>query len=155
MAELKQTHLTAEGKAQLEATLPTLIAAKRAIKERLAGTKTYGDAADGGEGTEAKDELARLDRRIGEIEPMLRNAKIIDPSEQDGTGRLGTRVTIADTEGAIETWTIVVPAEASTRNRKISDQSPMGAAMIGKCLGDEVRVHAPGGDMVYTIRAME
>jgi len=155
MAELKQTHLTAEGKAQLEASLPLLIAQKRVIRERLAGTKTYGDAADGGEGTEAKDELARLDRRIGDIEHMLRNAKIIDPSEQDGTVRLGTRVTIADTDDEIETWTIVVPAEASTRNRKISDQSPMGAAMIGKRLGDEVRVHAPGGDMVYTIRAME
>lgn len=155
MAELRQTLLTAEGKAELEATLPILIAQKRAIKERLQGTKTYGDAADGGEGSDAKDELARLDRRIGEVEHMLRNAKIIDPSVQDGTVRLGTRVTIADDTGETETWTIVVPAEASTRNRKISDQSPMGAAMIGKRVGDEVRVHAPGGDMVYLIRAME
>jgi transcription elongation factor GreA len=155
MAEIKQTLLTPEGKAQLEAMLPTLVAQKREIKERLQSAKTYGDAADGGEGAEAKDELARLDRRINEIEHTLRGAKLIDPTLHDGTVRIGSRVTIADTTGEAETWTIVVPAEASTRNRKISDQSPMGAAMIGKRLGDEVRFHAPGGDMVYSIRAIE
>ena len=155
MAEPKQTLLTAEGKAQLEAMLPTLVAQKREVKERLQGTKTYGDAADGGEGTEAKEELARIDRKINEIEHMLRHAKIIDTSQHDGTVQLGSRVTIVDTTGEAETWTIVLPAEASTRNRKISDQSPIGAAMIGKTIGDEVRVHAPGGDMVYTIRTIE
>src|SRR5919199_5472652 len=155
MAELKQTLLTVEGKAQLEAMLPTLIAQKRAIKERLQSTKTYGDAADGGEGSEAKDDLIRLDRRIGEIEHMLRTAKIVDTADRDGTVRIGCRVTISDPDGVEETWTIVAPAEASTRNRKISDQSPMGAAMIGKRVGDEFRVHAPGGDMVYRILAIE
>lgn len=155
MAEMKQTLLTAEGKAQLEATLPTLIAQKREIKERLQGTKTYGDAADGGEGVEAKDELARLDRKISEIEHMLRHAKLVDDRDRDGTVRIGSRVTIADEGGESETWTIVVPAEASTRKHKISDQSPMGAAMIGKQVGDEVRVRAPGGDMVYRILEIE
>ena len=57
MAEQKQTLLTPDGKQDLEATLPTLIARKREIKERLQSTKTYGDAADGGEGSEAKNEL--------------------------------------------------------------------------------------------------
>jgi transcription elongation factor GreA len=155
MAELKQTLLTVEGKAQLEAMLPTLIAQKREIKERLQGTKTYGDAADGGEGTEAKEEIARLDRRISEIEHTLRHAKLVDASERDGTVRIGCRVTIVDDAGESVTWTLVVPAEASTRNRKISDQSPMGAAMIGKQVGDEIRVRAPGGDMVYRILAIE
>lgn len=155
MAELKQMLLTAEGKAQLEAMLPTLVAQKREIKERLQGTKTYGDAADGGEGTEAKEELARIDRKINEIEHMLRNAKLVDTSLHDGTVQIGSCVTIADGAGEVETWTIVVPAEANTRNRKISDQSPMGAAMIGKVIGDEIRVRAPGGDMVYTIRKIE
>ncbi len=155
MAELRQTLLTAEGKAQLEAMLPTLIAQKREIKERLQGTKTYGDAADGGEGTEAKEELARIDRKINEIEHILRNAKLVDASLYDGTVQIGSRVTIVDDAGEVETWTLVVPAEASTRNRKISDQSPMGAAMIGKVIGDEIRVRAPGGDMVYTIRTID
>jgi transcription elongation factor GreA len=155
MAVPKQTLLTAEGKVQLEAMLPTLVAQKREIKERLQGTKTYGDAADGGEGTEAKEELARLDRKISEIEHTLRQATIIDTSQHDGTVQIGSRVTIVDAEGEAETWTIVLPAEASTRNRKISDQSPMGAAMIGKIIGDEIRVHAPGGDTVYTIRTIE
>jgi transcription elongation factor GreA len=155
MAVPKQTLLTAEGKVQLEAMLPTLVAQKREIKERLQGTKTYGDAADGGEGTEAKEELARLDRKINEIEHTLRQATIIDTSQHDGTVQIGSRVTIVDAEGEAETWTIVLPAEASTRNRKISDQSPMGAAMIGKIIGDEIRVHAPGGDTVYTIRTIE
>ena len=155
MAETKQTLLTPEGKQELEAMLPTLIARKREIKERLQSTKTYGDAADGGEGSEAKDALIRLDRRIGEIEHMLRTAKIVDIADRDGTVRIGSRVTISGDDGTQETWTIVVPAEASTRNRKISDQSPMGAAMIGKRVGDEARVRAPGGDMVYRILAID
>jgi transcription elongation factor GreA len=155
MAEVKQTLLTFEGKQDLEAMLPTLIARKREIKERLQGTKTYGDAADGGEGSEAKDALIRLDRRIGEIEHMLRTAKLVDTTAHDGTVRIGSRVTIDDADGVQETWMVVVAAEASTRNRKISDQSPMGAAMIGKRVGDEARVHAPGGDMVYRILAIE
>jgi transcription elongation factor GreA len=155
MAELKQTLLTPGGKQDLEATLPTLIARKREIKERLQSTKTYGDAADGGEGSEAKNELIRLDRRIGEIEHMLRTAKVVDITERDGTVRIGSLVTIRDPEGIEETWTIVVPAEASTRNRKISDQSPMGAAMIGKRVGDEARVCAPGGDVLYRIVTIE
>ena len=155
MAEMKQTLLTPEGKQEVEAMLPTLIARKREIKERLQSTKTYGDAADGGEGSEAKNELIRLDRRIGEIEHMLRTAKIIDITARDGTVRIGSRVTISDPEGIEETWIVVVAAEASTRNRKISDQSPMGAAMIGKRVGDEARVHAPGGDVIYRILAIE
>lgn len=155
MAELKQTLLTPEGKRELEAMLPTLVAQKREVKERLQSAKTYGDAADGGEIGEAKDELLRLDRRINEIEYTLSHAKVVDAAERDGTVRIGSQVTIVDDGGEIETWTIVEPAEASTRNRKISDQSPMGAAMFGKRAGDEIRVRAPGGDLVYQIRTVE
>ena len=155
MAELKPTLLTAEGKRELEAKLPVLVAQKREIKERIQNAKSYGDAADGGEESAAKDELARLDRRINEIEHTLRNADLVDESEQDGTVRIGSRVTITDETAVAETWTIVVAAEANTRNRKISDQSPMGGAMMGNRSGDQVRVRAPGGDMVYTILSIE
>ena len=85
----------------------------------------------------------------------LRNADLVDTTAQDGTVRIGSRVTIADEAQIAETWTIVVAAEANTRNRKISDQSPMGGAVIGKRSGDQVRVRAPGGDMVYTILSIE
>lgn len=155
MAEPQQTLLTAEGKAQLENTLLQLIAQKREVKERLQSTKTYGDAADGGEGTEAKGELARIDHKISTIEHMLRQAKIIEPGVCDGTVRLGSRVTITDANNEAETWTIVLPAEASTRQHKISDQSPMGAAMLGKTVGEKIHVHAPSGDMLYQIRTIE
>jgi transcription elongation factor GreA len=155
MAELKQTLLTLEGKRELEAMLPTLVAQKREVKERLQSAKTYGDAADGGEIGEAKDELLRLDRRINEIEYTLSHAKVVDAAARDGTVRIGSQVTIVDDTGETETWTIVEPAEASTRNRKISDQSPMGAAMFGKRAGDEIRVRAPGGDLVYRIVIVE
>jgi transcription elongation factor GreA len=155
MAELKQTLLTPEGKRELEAMLPTLVAQKREVKERLQGAKTYGDAADGGEIGEAKDELLRLDRRINEIEYTLSHAKVVDATAGDGTVRIGSRATVVDDAGETETWTIVEPAEASTRNRKISDHSPMGAAMFGKRAGDEIRVRAPGGDLVYRILTVE
>lgn len=155
MAESKQTLLTVEGKQELEAMLPVIVAQKREIMERLQSAKTYGDAADSGEYSEAKDELARLDRRISDIEHTLRHAKLVDMTERDGTVRIGCRVTIVDGEGPEETWTIVVPAEASTRNRKISDQSPLGAALLGKRVGDSIRVQAPDGGLAYTITAIE
>ena len=155
MAERQEMLLTAEGKRELEAMLPTLVARKREIMERIQGTKTYGDMADSGEYSEAKDELAQVDARIREIEQTLRHAKIVDVGERDGTVRIGFRVTVRDEAGETETWTIVAPAEASTRNRKISNQSPMGAALMGKQVGDRVKVHAPAGDIVYTIVAIE
>lgn len=155
MANQQETLLTAEGKRELEAQLPLLIAKKREIMERIQGAKTYGDMADGGEYSEAKDELAQTDGRIKEIEQMLRYAKIVEGGAKDGVVRIGCRVTVRDTAGQQETWTIVVPAEASTRNRKISNQSPMGVALLGKRVGDQVRVQAPDGDIFYTITAIE
>lgn len=155
MSDLPVTLLTPDGKRDLEAQLPLLIAKKRAILERIQGAKTYGDMADGGEYSEAKDELAQTAGRIKEIEVMLRHVKVVDGSEKDGTVRIGCRVTVADATGATETWTIVAPAEASTRSRKISDQSPMGAALMGKRAGDTIRVHAPDGDTDYTITAID
>ncbi len=154
MAEPKQTLLTAEGKAELEALSLSLIAQKREIKGRLQGTKSYGDAADSGEGTEEKEELARIDRKLNEIEHTLRQAKVIDTSAHDGTVQIGSRVTIIDENGESETWILVLPAEANTRNRKISDQSPIGRAMLGKTVGDEIRVQAPGGDTLYRIQTI-
>lgn len=155
MADQQVTLLTPEGKRELEAQLPILVAKKREILERIQGAKTYGDMADGGEYSEAKDELAQTDGRIKEIEVMLRHVRIVDESEKDGTVRIGCRVTVTDASGATETWTIVAPAEASTRGRKISNQSPMGAALMGKRVGDAVSVHAPDGDTRYTIAAIE
>lgn len=148
------TLLTSDGKRELEAQLPLLVAKKRAILERIQGAKTYGDMADGGEYSEAKDELAQTDGRIKEIEVLLRHVKIVDESEKDGTVRIGCQVTVSDSSGGTETWTIVVPAEASTRSRKISTQSPMGAALLGKRAGDKISVHAPDGDTWYTITAI-
>jgi len=155
MAELQETLLTAEGKRQLEEELPALVAQKHAVMERIQGAKTYGDMADGGEYSEAKDELAQIERRIREIEQTLRHAKVIDAAERDGTVRIGCRVTVRGEDGDTETWMIVVPAEASTRHKKISTQSPMGAALMGKRVGDRISVHAPGGDLTYTIESIE
>src|SRR5947207_9605568 len=155
MAELQETLLTAEGKRQLEEELPALVAQKHAVRERIQGAKTYGDMADGGEYSEAKDELAQIERRIREIEQTLRHAKVIDAAERDGTVRIGCRVTVRGEDGDTETWMIVVPAEASTRHKKISTQSPMGAALMGKRVGDRISVHAPGGDLTYTIESIE
>lgn len=154
MADREETLLTAEGKSDLEALLPVLVAQKREVMERIQGAKTYGDMADGGEYIEAKDELAQIDGRIREIEHTLRHAKLVDLAERDGTVQIGCQVTIVDEAGEAETWTLVVPAEASTRNRKISTQSPIGAALAGQRVGDRVRVQAPGGDMTYTVVAI-
>lgn len=154
MIEQQQTLLTVEGKHELEATLTSLVAKKREIMGRLQGAKTNGDMADGGEYNDAKDEVALLDRRISDIEHTLRQAKLVDAATRDGTVRIGSCVTIADGDGVSETWTLVVPAEASTRSRKISNQSPMGAALLGKRVGEQIQVQAPDGAMRYTVTAI-
>jgi transcription elongation factor GreA len=148
-------YLTADGKQALEAELHELLSVRRAgVIDRIHDAQADHDADDSGSLEEAKDELAQIDARVREIEHMLRHAAIIPENGNgngDGTIHLGSHITVRDVFGDELAWVIVGSAEANSRTGKISSESLVGAALLGRRSGDTVAVQAPDGEMTYTI----
>jgi transcription elongation factor GreA len=143
--------LTAEGKCALEAELHELLSVRRpAVIERVHDAQADGDIDDSGSLEEAKDELAQIDGRVREIENMIRHASII-ADHVDGTIHLGSHIVVREDAGDELNWLIVGSAEANSRSGKISSESLVGAALLGRKQGDIVVVRAPDGETTYTI----
>jgi transcription elongation factor GreA len=148
-------YLTAEGKQALEAELSELLTVRRpGVIDRIHDAQADHDADDSGSLEEAKDELAQIDGRARAIENMLRHAELLPDSSNgngDGTVHLGSHIVVRDQFGDELNWLIVGSAEANSRSGKISSESLVGAALMGKKQGDTVAVQAPAGEAVYTI----
>jgi transcription elongation factor GreA len=148
-------YLTADGKQALETELHELLTVRRVgVIDRIHDAQADHDADDSGSLEEAKDELAQIDARVREIEHMMRHAEIIPEHEKgngDGAIHLGSHIVVRDTFGEEATWVIVGSAEANSRTGKISSESLVGSALLGRRSGDSVAVQAPAGEMVYTI----
>ncbi|MDQ2786278.1 MAG: transcription elongation factor GreA [Chloroflexota bacterium] len=146
-------YLTADGKRALEMEMRELLTVRRpSVIERVHDAQTDGDVDDSGSLEEAKDELAQIDARTREIENMLRHAAIIpEHTNGDGTIHLGSHIVVRDQFGDELAWVIVGSAEANSRSGKISSESLVGAALLGKRSGESVAVQAPAGEMTYTI----
>lgn len=148
--------LTAEGKDELEHELQTLRSVKLPdVTRRVQELTLDGDVSDNSEYEDTKEELMIVEARIREIEHLLRRAQVIDKTPNDGVVKLGSQVTLVDEDGHTERWTLVSPAEANTMNAKISTDSPVGAALLGKRAGEAVTVSAPGGDTTYRVQLVE
>ncbi len=148
--------LTAEGKAALEQELEQLRTVKLpALRERLQQLSNEGDISDNSEYEDAKEELVLTEARIREIEHILRRAQTVAETGKRDEVRLGSRVTVVDEDGVAETWIIVSPEEANAAQGRISIESPVGAALLGKRVGTTVTVQAPGGEMRLTIQRIE
>ncbi len=154
----KPVFLTPEGRAKLEAELKFLREQRRPeVAERIKASKEFSDTTDNAEFDEAKNEQAFVEGRILTLEKMLANAVMID-GEHAATHdivRLGSTVKVADEEGESEVYTIVGSAEASPRHGKISNESPVGRALLGRRVGDTVEVVVPAGVLRYQIAAIE
>jgi transcription elongation factor GreA len=154
MADTKTYQMTREGFEGLEAELDNLKLVKRAeIVERIKIARSYGDLSENSEYEAAKDEQAFVEGRIATVETMIRNAEIVDNA---GVKRnevaLGKTVTFTEIgEKDSETYKIVGSAEADPFNGKISNESPIAAALIGKKTGDEVIIPLPVGEMKVEI----
>ncbi len=146
MAE-KPTFLTPEGRAKLEAELENLTTVRRAeIAERIHSAKEEGDIMENSAYDEAKNEQAFVEGRIMTIEQMLKNAVIIDPARTTGNVGLGSFVTVVERgKRDEEVFQIVGSAEADPGRGRISNESPVGRALLGKREGDEVQVRIPDG----------
>ena len=151
----KPAYLTRDGRAKLEAELEDLQTnGRRQVAERIGAAKELGDISESGEYEDAKNQQAHLEGRIREVKSILSRAQIID--EENGHGasevRVGSKVTVRiDGETEDETWSIVGSAEAKPRDGKISNESPLGSAMLGKRKNQKVTVNTPSGMMKLTI----
>ncbi len=150
MANEKVFPMTEEGKQKLEQELEQLKSVKRKeVVERIKIARSFGDLSENSEYDSAKEEQAFVEGRISTLESMIRNAKIIEDDQTlDGVVSLGKTVTFVELpDGDEESYTIVGSAEADPFEGKISNDSPIAKSLIGKVVGDEVKVQKPGGDM--------
>ena len=148
--------VTTEGFKTLEGELEYLRNTKRKeVQEAIAVARSFGDLSENSEYDEAKNEQAKVEARIAELEEILRNIKVIDESaiRTDVVG-LGTKVKIVDKEyGDEEELSIVGSNEAESLAGKISDVSPLGIALMGKKVGEVVTVESPNGS--YEVEILE
>ena len=151
----KPVYVTEEGKAGLEKELRHLREVERPrIIDRLHEVKSGGDWMENTEQMMFEDELAFVDRRIQELEDMLADSQIIQPDHDNSVVNIGDTVDIQDEEGESETYTIVGVAEAAPSKGFISNESPLGKALISHKVGEEVIVVAPAGEMKFRIIAV-
>ena len=156
MLEPTPTYLTPEGKLKLEAELEDLKTNKRReLAERLNFAIKQGDLSENADYSAAKEDQAFLEGRIRTSEGMLRHVEIIT-EQVGGEVRIGSRITVTEAGcDERESVTIVGAAEASPVDGKISNESPLGSALLGKHIGDEVEIDAPAGRITFRIVSIE
>lgn len=150
MTEEKSYYMTQEGKEKIEQELHILKTEKRKeVVERIKVARGFGDLSENSEYDAAKDEQAFVESRIAQLEKMIRNAVIIEDSNEDPTVvSIGKKVKFIELpDGDEETYMIVGSAESDPLEGKISNDSPMAKSLIGKTIGDEVVVQTPGGEL--------
>ena len=150
----KEIVLTDEGLKNLEMELEQLKTVKRKeIAEKIKVALSFGDLSENSEYDEAKNEQAFVEARIATLEAMLKNVKILDADELSTEEiRVGCKVKLKDIEFDEETlYHIVGSTEADPANGRISNESPVGKALIGHKVGEQVTVEAPGGDILFEV----
>ncbi len=150
----KSQPITREGMLKIEAELRYLETTRRSqVAEKIRQAKELASTQNNAEYEDAKNEQAMVEGRIIQLQSVLQNAELID---EDGAAHskqviLGSHVKVKSTEGKAVEYIIVGPAEADPREGKISNESPVGRALIGKRLNDEVQVTAPKGIITYKV----
>jgi transcription elongation factor GreA len=147
----EQVILTKDGLMEKQAKLEYLKTVKRAqISEQIKEARAFGDLSENAEYDEAKNEQARVETEIAQLEKLMRNAIVVEDTEVDhSTVNIGTTVRILDLEfGDEEEYHIVGSVEADADKKRISNESPVGAALIGKGIGDIAEVITPSGDII-------
>ena len=146
--------MTAAGKAELEAELEQLKTEGRVdIAEKLKVARSYGDLSENSEYDEAKSEQAKIEARIQELEYQLKNAVIIDNTASDKVS-MGSKVTVLR-DGQTFVYEIVGFSQSNPSQGKISDESPVGKALIGAAVGEKVVVEAPIGNLEFEIKSID
>ena len=146
----KLYRLTKDGVKELEDELATLIAKRGPIADAIKTARELGDLAENAEYQAARQDQERTEARIAEIEHILRNTELIKESKGDSKVRLGSRVTLKN-DGKTKEFQVVGTVEADPLDGKISDESPLGKAVLGKKVGDEVEIVTPAETATYKV----
>lgn len=157
MNQSQEYFLTEKGIAKLRIELDELKGSKRTeLAKRLRTAIQQGDLSENADYSKAKEDQAFLEGRVQEIEVMLKNAVIIsEKGSSDGIIGMGSRVTVKeDGRGAVE-YLMIGAQESDPRNGKISNESPIGRALIGHHVGDTVEVETPSGKLSFKIEKVE
>lgn len=153
MATDRQLKLTPEGKARLEEELRQLREERlKELSARIQAANEEGDISDNSEFEELKEEYFYTEDRVREIQHILSRAILLEEGSPDGTIALGSRITVqADDDDQQEHWMLVNEEESQAVEGRISDESPVGLALLGKKAGDTVTIKTPGGEITYRI----
>jgi transcription elongation factor GreA len=155
MNQQKETYLTPEGAAKLKAELTELTGPRREeLSRRLRSAIQMGDLSENADYHKAKEDQAFLEGRIQEIEAVLRSAVIIEKTNSDVV-TVGSHVTVQEADFDPETYYMVGAKEADPRNGKISNESPLGKALMEHKVGDIVEAETPGGKLKFKILKIE
>jgi transcription elongation factor GreA len=148
----KDVHVTPEGLAQMKAELDELVKVRRPyIADKIRSARELGDLSENFEYHSAKNEQGFIEARIAELEAIVKNAVLIEDPAPTGEVHVGSTVTFEEEGGSPETYKIVGPAEADFTAGRISFESELGKALIGRRVGDEAQVKAAGGAS-YSVR---
>ncbi len=150
----EQVILTQDGLKEKQEKLDFLKTVKRAqISEQIKEARAFGDLSENAEYDEAKNEQARVETEIAKLEKLLRNAIVVEDNEIDlSTVGIGTTVRILDMEyDEEEVYSIVGSVEADADKKRISNESPVGAALMGKKVGELAEVCTPGGTISFKV----
>lgn len=146
----KQFHMTKDGVAELTAEHENLVSQRGDIAERIKSAREFGDLAENAEYTSALQEQERTESRIAELENILQNVEIITKPRGDSKVQLGSSVKLKN-DGKTKEFQVVGTVEADPLNGKISDESPIGQALLGKKEGEKVEITAAGETVAYKI----
>jgi transcription elongation factor GreA len=150
----RTVYLTPEGKATLEQELDQLLTRRQELLRRIQEEREFGAFAEGSEPDADKDNLAFVEGKIITIENQLREAVLV--TSHDATQvSLGSTVTVVDGDGVEESYTIVGSPEANPAEGRISNESPVGKALMGKRVGDKASIKVPSGALDYTIKSIK
>lgn len=147
--------LTQEGIDELKAELVVLITERPEITERIRTARELGDLSENAEYAAARAEQERAEGRIGEIEHILKNVEVIAAPKNGSKVHLGSKVTLKGANGVTKQFQVVGTVEADPLEGKISDESPIGKALLNKKVGDDVEIVTPAETLSYTVASIE
>lgn len=147
----KPAYISREGLQKLRAELDEMVNIRRPeVAARIAEAKEHGDISENAEYEDAKNEQAFIEGRIQTLAALIKNAVLIDEAHSTTHVQIGATVVLRGSAGD-ETYAIVGSTEASPADGRISNESPVGRAVLGKRKGDRVTVVVPAGDLVYEV----
>jgi transcription elongation factor GreA len=153
---MERVPMLAEGYEKLTADLQVLRLERPKIVDAIEEARAHGDLSENAEYHAAKERQGQVEAQIAELEDRVSRAQIIDPTSLSGDRVVfGATVTVLDDDEKPQRYQIVGQAEADARNGRISYDSPLGRALIGRQVGDEVEVTVPSGDRFYLVDKIE